>query len=276
MASPIDPHSDRPLYKQLADILRDKILSGEWQPGTALPSKAQLTEQYGVSVNTVEGALRELKAAGMIAMERGRHSRVLPVRVDVQARYRQGKKGYAPDVESAFAREHGVPWSSFGPELERRYVTIPAPRFVADLLRRPAGDPVVERTWIHRIEGAAVRLAKSYLYEDMYGDTILCDPNEPPWPGGTIAQLRHIGKDITAHRIGVRWREPNDEERALFNGAADKGVLEQWRVHLHNHRSTTTPDGVPVEAAMHVWPASSGRWLWFTADLQEHWAPPEA
>lgn len=275
MASPIDPTSDRPKFKQLGDILRAKIVSGEWEPGSELPSKQQLADQYGVSINTVEGALRELKIAGLIVMERGRLSRVLPQAVNVMTRYELGKKGYRPDVESAFAREHGVPWSVFSPELQRRYETIPAPERVAALLRCVPGEPVVERTWLHRIDGVPIRLAKSYLTVAEFGDTILCDPDVPPNPGGTIGQLKEIGVDVWRDDLLISWREATEEEQAIFNSRVDKGVLVQWRVHLKRHISTTTPRGIPVETACHVWPAPEKE-LAFSVPLEEFWYPQEA
>lgn len=274
----LDRNSDRPLYKQLADLLRRQILSGELPAGAAIPSKNELAAEYGVTISgVVDPALAELKQAGLILMRRGHSTTVLPVRIDIADRYLLGKRGYGPgDVESAFEREHGVPWSVFSPELERRYVTIPASRIVAQLLGIPGDALVVERTWVHKIDGVPVRLAKSYLEAARFGSTILCDPDEPPNPGGTSGQLKQLGIDVHKHLIDIGWREANDEERALFNSEADKGMLEQWRVHLRKHISTTTPHGIAVETACHVWPAKSGKRLRFAVPVEEYWYPPEA
>lgn len=58
--------SDVPLYVQLADILRELILSGETGPAQRLPSKAELRRQYGVGANTVDRAYAVLRAEGLV------------------------------------------------------------------------------------------------------------------------------------------------------------------------------------------------------------------
>src|SRR5512142_3419799 len=45
----IDPGSDRPVYKQIADHLREAIARRRLPEGEQLPSEAQLMEHYGVA-----------------------------------------------------------------------------------------------------------------------------------------------------------------------------------------------------------------------------------
>lgn len=61
-----NPYSDRALYKQIADDLRDKIVSGELRPGAELPSYAMLADQYGVHPGTVIRAVDRLREAGLV------------------------------------------------------------------------------------------------------------------------------------------------------------------------------------------------------------------
>lgn len=58
--------SDVPLYVQIADMLREKIASGEIPPSRPLPSKRALREEYGVAANTVEHAYQVLKDEGLV------------------------------------------------------------------------------------------------------------------------------------------------------------------------------------------------------------------
>jgi DNA-binding FadR family transcriptional regulator len=67
----IDPHHDRPLYQQLADVLRNQIEHQVYGPGTALPSEAELCYRYGVGRTTVRRALAVLRAEGSIVTKRG-------------------------------------------------------------------------------------------------------------------------------------------------------------------------------------------------------------
>ncbi|MFI6265713.1 winged helix-turn-helix domain-containing protein [Micromonospora sp. NPDC051006] len=52
-------------YQVLADELRNKIESGEWLPGTKLPSRSQLCKEYGVSDTVVGKAMMILRATGL-------------------------------------------------------------------------------------------------------------------------------------------------------------------------------------------------------------------
>ena len=55
-----------PLYRQLADILREPIASGAFPVGGELPKEAVIAERFGVSLITVRQALRDLEADGLI------------------------------------------------------------------------------------------------------------------------------------------------------------------------------------------------------------------
>ncbi|MCB0890280.1 MAG: GntR family transcriptional regulator, partial [Propionibacteriaceae bacterium] len=46
-----------PLYLQLADELRQKILSGEWQPEQRIPSENELNQIYSISRMTIRQVL---------------------------------------------------------------------------------------------------------------------------------------------------------------------------------------------------------------------------
>jgi GntR family transcriptional regulator len=45
----VDRRSDRPVYRQVADVLRTAIRAGELVTGQQLPSEAELINRYGVS-----------------------------------------------------------------------------------------------------------------------------------------------------------------------------------------------------------------------------------
>ena len=74
----IDHYSNRPLYLQLADLLRAGIESGEIEPGSMLPSLRRLTEEHQVSRMTAERAVELLRNEGLVVGLPGRGVRVLP------------------------------------------------------------------------------------------------------------------------------------------------------------------------------------------------------
>ena len=61
-----------PLYYQLKNILKSKILSNELKGNERLPSEAELCDEYNVSRATVRQALSELIKDGLIYRDRGR------------------------------------------------------------------------------------------------------------------------------------------------------------------------------------------------------------
>jgi DNA-binding GntR family transcriptional regulator len=61
----------QPKYQRIAEDLRAKISSGEYPPGSQLPTKEQLKTRYQVALNTVERAIEELRKAGIVETLQG-------------------------------------------------------------------------------------------------------------------------------------------------------------------------------------------------------------
>src|SRR3954452_23003373 len=72
VAAMIDPSADRAVFRQLADLLRDQIESGELGPGEPLPSELRLAQEYGISRTTVRQAIAQLRTEGLVNVERPR------------------------------------------------------------------------------------------------------------------------------------------------------------------------------------------------------------
>lgn len=66
----IDPDSPAHPYEQVAAYLRERIQRGEIT--SKLPSLMELTEQTGLSLNTVQRAIRILKDEGLVYTRSGR------------------------------------------------------------------------------------------------------------------------------------------------------------------------------------------------------------
>lgn len=60
-----------PAYQELADRLKEQILSGTFAPGDRLPIEPELSAQYGVSRSTVREALRVLSSQHLVTTVRG-------------------------------------------------------------------------------------------------------------------------------------------------------------------------------------------------------------
>lgn len=58
-------------YRELADILREQITSGQIRPGHRLPSEKALAQTYGVAGKTARAALLLLRQEGIATAVRG-------------------------------------------------------------------------------------------------------------------------------------------------------------------------------------------------------------
>ncbi len=67
----IDPSSPTDLSVQIADAIRDAIVSGDLIVDERLPSEAELADQFNVSRPTVREALKRLGAQSLIRTQRG-------------------------------------------------------------------------------------------------------------------------------------------------------------------------------------------------------------
>ncbi len=61
-----------PLYIQLADLFRQRILKGVWKQGDKLPSLEKLVEEFEVARVTVRQAIDRLTRDGLVLPQRGR------------------------------------------------------------------------------------------------------------------------------------------------------------------------------------------------------------
>jgi integrase len=74
------PKRPRGPYENIAQALRDDIISGRLQPGDELPTVVQLAAQFTVAAGTAHRAMAVLHAEGLISVTRGKRARVAPPR----------------------------------------------------------------------------------------------------------------------------------------------------------------------------------------------------
>jgi DNA-binding transcriptional regulator YhcF (GntR family) len=94
----LDPDDSRPPYLQVAGLLKAAILTREFAPGAQLPSGAEMAETYGVSRQTIQSALKELKKWNLTVSRAGSGTYV---RANTER-----PVGLRPHVEKAFEARH--------------------------------------------------------------------------------------------------------------------------------------------------------------------------
>ena len=70
----LDKNTAIPLYQQIVDYVREKIRTGEYQPGQILPSEARFCEEFGVSRITVRNAIQMLVDEDLVVKHHGKGS----------------------------------------------------------------------------------------------------------------------------------------------------------------------------------------------------------
>src|ERR1700728_102820 len=130
-----------PKYAQLIEELQRRIDSGEYPPGSMLPSEHQLTAEFSVARPTVVRALRTLRGDGWIETQQGKGSfvRGRPALAEVESQ-RRG----ASELDRDESREQG--------ELVEVGIVSPTPR-IATLLHLAQGESVLRRTRLARWDG---------------------------------------------------------------------------------------------------------------------------
>ncbi|MGW7753365.1 GntR family transcriptional regulator [Streptomyces violaceusniger] len=220
----LDPTSDRAVFRQIADALREAIDKGRFREGDKLPSETELVDHFGVSRMTVRNALSLLQQEGLAVSEHGKGVFVRPrppVRRLASDRFArrhrdQGKAAFTVEAEAAGSR----------PEVDSLEVKEerPSPDISARL-----GSPrkVLARRRRYLLDGRPVEFATSYLPLDLARNTPIAQPN--PGPGGIYARLEEMGHRLDHFDEEIRARMPSPAEVRTLQLASGVPVIHLIR-----------------------------------------------
>jgi GntR family transcriptional regulator, transcriptional repressor for pyruvate dehydrogenase complex len=71
MADLFAPLDDHPAYRQIANLIEERIVGRSLRAGDPLPSETDLARQFGVNRSTIREAIRELETHGLLGRVRG-------------------------------------------------------------------------------------------------------------------------------------------------------------------------------------------------------------
>ena len=222
MSRSVDPTSDRPVFRQIADFARDDIQSGKLAEGARLPSEREFMDQYAAARGTVRQALALLKSEGLIQTEHGRGAFVRrrpPVRRIAGDRFARkhreaGKAAFLAEAE-AEGMSPGVEVLKVGAET--------ADPAVAGRLGLEPGSKVLVRRRRYLADGDPVELATSYVPWDLASGTAMTKKN--PGPGGIYARLEEGGHRLGRFTEEVSARMPTPEETRSLRLSAGTPVF---------------------------------------------------
>lgn len=121
----LDREGPVPVYKQIAEIIREQIDHGDLTPGDAVPSEAELEAEYGIARMTARRVARELREQGLVYTVQGegtfvgqpgtpRSAERTPIyhqiAADISARIRKGELQTNKPIpsEKSLMRQYGV------------------------------------------------------------------------------------------------------------------------------------------------------------------------
>jgi GntR family transcriptional regulator len=233
-------------YRQLADLLRERIVRGDYPPGSTFPSEPELAAEHSLSRPTVNRALLVLRSEGLIRVERGRGTIVRSVpTIPRYATTRYARENRESEgARGAFDTE--ISRLGFEPRSNLVQVgQVRPPADVATALALTDDDDALIRKRRMYASDTPVQLATSYVPWSIAKGTQLEETDTGP--GGTYSRLAELGHAPARFTETIALRPPTSEEADFLRLSDEQHVLAIFHV-------AWTSDQRPVEVTIHVLP----------------------
>ncbi|MFI9183097.1 GntR family transcriptional regulator [Streptomyces goshikiensis] len=224
-------------YLAVADVLRARILAGEWEIGERLPSRARLAVEYGVGRNVMQRAVDRLIIDGLLEGRAGSGTYLRMPRERLRlVRSRHHER------QDRRERGRADAWDSHS------QVRVPAPETIAERLAISSGDLCVHTHYEFLAEGQPVQLSASWEPMAITDGTPIVLPEQGPLAGkGVVERMRSIGVVISTVVEVPRPARATQRQANLLGISVGDLVLQI-------ERTIFDTDGRPVETADMVIP----------------------
>jgi len=203
-----------PKYAQVIDELRRRIESGEYPPGSLLPSEHQLSDEFQIARPTVVRALRVLRQDGWIETQQGKGSFV------------RGRPALA-GLESPRTGEQALNQDESREPGEVIQAATAPPARVAALLGAAGKGEVLARKRVVRQDGAASELVTWWVPAALADGTDLASAE--PLHGGVRGHLsRRKGIRVDHVLEQVTARHPTSQEAKLLSVGKSAPMLAMY------------------------------------------------
>ena len=242
-----------PLYRQIADDLRNKIESGELAQGSQLATEGELKEQYSASRNTVRDAIKWLTTLGLVETRPGQGTFVVE-KPSPFVTTLTGDPTSAGGEETVYLAEvaaHGRLPTSSQPRVEIQQAT----RVVARALRLEEDAQVVSRHQQRFIDDTPWALQTTFYPMSLVqrGATGLILPTDM-----IAGALDYLARECDIKQAGYRdtiaVRPPDENEARFFRLPAD-GRISVFEIH----RLGFEKNGNRIRLTITVYPADRNR-----------------
>ncbi|MDT3396998.1 GntR family transcriptional regulator [Streptomyces sp. B1866] len=235
-------------YEEVAADLRQRILSGEYEPGGKLPRYEDLTVHYGVGRGVISEALALLQREGLVRSVK----RLGTVVQDIQLERRRITRGnlVARDPRRGYvfpaAAAPDEPWTVHG---QPKRAFVPAPSRVAECFGLEEGAEVLRRRRVTSPAGEPpFQLVDTWISPSAVEDAPqAAEPSTGP--GGYLDRLEEAGHGPLSWRETTRARMPSREEAQLLKIPSAAPVLELTLV------GTSAKTLRPIEVTIRVIPS---------------------
>jgi len=207
----LNPADPRPLYHQLAALLRAQIANGELRPGDRAPTEAELAARYDTSRNTVRLALDALRNEGLIVSYQGKGSFVRaepPMKYFASLTGSRRRRLEADRRRDTFAQQ--IEAQGKRPKQISTVITIPADAEIAAHLKLTPNQQVAVRRRVMFADGEPLQIGTSYYPLDIVGDSKIMNPEDVP--EGTDQVLEDLGFIADYYDDEITWRMPTADE----------------------------------------------------------------
>jgi GntR family transcriptional regulator len=230
----LNPADPKPLYTQLAAVLRAQIYSGELTVGQQVPTEDTLTETHSVGRNTVRLALALLRTEGLIESRRGRGSFVRaqnPLRYYATLSGSRRHRLTAQRNLDTFGQQ--VTAQGKVPKQVSTTEVITAHETLAAQLNLQVGDLVGVRHRVMYADETPIQLGDSYYpHNIVIGTPIMANDDVT---AGTDQILEDLGHTPTRYEDEITWRMPTADEKTKLHLAPGTPVARLQRLTFDQH-----------------------------------------
>ncbi|MGC0414536.1 GntR family transcriptional regulator [Embleya sp. AB8] len=217
-----------PQYQEVADYLREGIVSGTFPAGRALPSEEILSKEFGLPRPTIRQGIAKLRAAGLVEvlMDRRMFVRSPKPRLNM-TRPREVRK----DREGRYIESVAVRWTTADTPTATH---TDAPMALADLLSIPPGEPMFTYDELQTAERGRLRQAhRTYIPFSRLIGTPFTESAPPPAPA-LCTELERLGHALHWTE-SIRARTPSPDEATSIHLVHGVPFFQILRLTFNQH-----------------------------------------
>ena len=253
-----------PLYRQIADDLRNKIESGELEQGIQLPTEAELMKQYAASRNTVRDAITRLTTLGLVETRPGQGTFVVQ-KVDPFVTTLTRKEGEVAEGGQSTSKLSEVEHNRIPSSSAVRVEIQEAPEHVAIRLGIDLGTEVISRHEQRHLDRTPYSLQTSFYPVKFADDGAHRLRSSKNIEEGAVQYLREtLGIKQVGYRDWIIVRAPNAVEADFFKVPTD-GRVAMYEIS----RTAFDGNGKPIRLTVTVLPADRNQLLVNVGDVPD-------